>query len=292
VDQNVFLQTLLSALLQGSIYALIVIGFTLVFGVVDIVNFAHGNTVMIAMFATYVLFKGYALDPYLSIPLLLPIFFLLGVILYRAIFKRLLDTPHSTHIMVTLGLMIATDNVANFIFGGDLRGIQTSYTGVGIPMGGISLQVARAGAAGVAIVCVVAIALFLKYSDFGKAIRAAASNRLGANLCGINVSRVFTISVGLATALAALAGIVMIPYYLTSPSAGHEFLNKSFAIAVLGGMGSFSGAIMGSMIVALVEAFGGLLLNPALANAIVFGMLICVLLFKPSGLLGTSAQNH
>jgi branched-chain amino acid transport system permease protein len=276
---------------MGCIYALIAIGFTLVFGVVDIVNFSHGNIVMIAMFSTYVLFKSFSIDPYMAIPLLLPVFFLLGVVLYKGIFKRLLDTPHSTHIMVTLGLMIATDNIANYIFGADLRGIQTSYTSNGIPLfGGVSLQVARAGAAGVALVCVILIALFLKYSDFGKAIRAAAANRLGANLCGINVGRVFTISVGIATASAALAGVVMMPYYLTSPFTGHEFLNKSFAIAVVGGMGSFSGAILAAIIVGLVEAFGGLLLNPAVANAIVFGMLIMVLLFKPSGMLGRAAN--
>jgi len=283
---EVALQTLLSALLTGCIYALIAVGFTLVFGVLDIVNFAHGNVAMLAMFATYVLFHAFGLDPYVSALILAPSFFLLGLALYQGLFKKLVELPHSTHIMVTLGLMIGTDNLANFIFGADLRGVNTSYTTASVVLGDISLQVARAMAAGVAVVVVSGIALFLKYTDFGKSIRAAASNRLGAKVCGINVERVYLISVALAVAAAALAGTVMMPYYLVSPVTGHEFLNKAFAITVVGGMGSFGGALVASLIVALVEAFGGLLLSPTLANAIVFGLLILVLLFRPSGLFG------
>lgn len=288
---TVFLQTLLSGLFMGCIYALVTVGFTLVFGVLDIVNFAHGNIAMVAMFAAYVLFKSYAVDPYASLVVLTPVFLLLGMGLYRGLFNKLVGTPHSTHIMVTLGLMIGLENLANFFFGADLRGINTSYTTASVQLGEVSLQVARAGAAAVAVVMVTAIALFLKYTDFGKAIRAASSNRLGAHLCGIHVDRVYMISVGIATAAVAIAGVVMMPYYLVSPFSGHEFLNKSFAIAVVGGMGSFSGALVASLLVAMVEAFGGLVLSPAVANAIVFGLLILVLLFKPSGLLGRAAHH-
>ena len=119
---NVFLQTLLSGLLMGCVYALVTVGFTLVFGVLDIVNFAHGNIVMAAMFVTYVLYQGFRIDPYVALLIVVPLFMVLGMALHKGLFSRLLDTPHSTHIMVTLGLMIALENTTNLIFGGDLRG--------------------------------------------------------------------------------------------------------------------------------------------------------------------------
>ena len=144
---DVILQSLLSGLFMGSVYALVAIGFTLVFGVTDIVNFAHGHLVMAAMFVTYVLFKAAQLDPYLSLVLVLPLFFGVGALLYQLLIRRIVDAPHSAHMMVTLGLLIILENLANLIFGGDLRGITTGYTTSSWLMGELSVPLARAAAA-------------------------------------------------------------------------------------------------------------------------------------------------
>src|SRR5918992_1009753 len=168
IGADVIGQALLSGLFMGSVYALIAIGFTLVFGVTDIVNFAHGHVVMGAMFVTYVLFKTAHIDPYVSLLVVLPLFFGIGVLLYLVVIQRIVEAPHSAHMMVTLGLLIFLENLANLFFGGDLRGITTGYTTSAYLVGEIAVPVARAAAAGVSLLAVVALALFLRRTSLGK----------------------------------------------------------------------------------------------------------------------------
>jgi branched-chain amino acid transport system permease protein len=286
IGLDVIGQSLLSGLFMGSVYALIAIGFTLVFGVTDIVNFAHGHLVMGAMFVTYVLFKAGRIDPYLSLVIVLPLFFGLGALLYMLVIRGIVEAPHSAHMMVTLGLLIFLENLANLFFGGDLRGITTSYTTSSLVLGPVAVPLARAGAAGVSLAAVLALALFLHRTSLGKAIRAAANNREGAALVGINVGRVYLISFSLGTTAAALAGAVMVPFSLVSPFVGHEFILKAFVIAVLGGLGSVGGALAGGLLIGLVEALSSLWISASLGNAIVFAILIVVLLYRPWGIFG------
>lgn len=286
IGADVIAQALLSGLFMGSVYALIAIGFTLVFGVTDIVNFAHGHLVMVAMFVTYALFKFAAVDPYLSLIVVLPLFYLIGVALYFLVIRKIVDAPHSAHMMVTLGLLIFLENLANFFFGGDLRGITTGYTTSSVVLGEISVPLARAGAAAVSLGAVVALALFLHRTSLGKAIRASANNREGAALVGIDVTRVYRIAFALGTVAAALAGAVIVPFSLVSPFVGHEFVLKAFVIAVLGGLGSMAGALAGGLLIGFVEALSSLYISASLGNAIVFGILIAVLLYRPWGLFG------
>jgi branched-chain amino acid transport system permease protein len=271
---------------MGSVYALIAIGFTLVFGVTDIVNFAHGHIVMLAMFVTYVLFKAGSVDPYASLLVVLPLFFGIGALLYVVVIKRIVEAPHSAHMMVTLGLLIFLENLANLIFGGDLRGITTGYTTSSVIVGSVSIPLARAGAAAVSLGAVVLLALFLRRTSLGKAIRASANNREGAALVGIDVPRVYLISFSLGTAAAALAGAVIVPFSLVSPFVGHEFILKAFVIAVLGGLGSVAGALAGGLLIGFVEALSSLYISASLGNAIVFAILIGVLLYRPWGIFG------
>lgn len=278
-------QALVSGLFMGSVYALIAIGFTLVFGVTDIVNFAHGHLVMGAMFVTYLLFKGARVDPYVSLVVVVPLFFALGALIYQVVIRHIVEAPHSAHMMVTLGLLIFLENLANFFFGGDLRGVTTSYTTSSLVLGPIAVPLARAAAAGVSLVAVVLLWLFLHRTSFGKAIRAAANNRQGAHLVGINVGRVYLVSFALGTVAAGLAGAVLVPFSLVSPFVGNEFILKAFVIAVLGGLGSVGGAFIGGILIGLVEVFSSLFIAASLGNAIVFAVLIAVLLFKPSGIL-------
>jgi branched-chain amino acid transport system permease protein len=286
IGLDAILQTCLSGLFMGSVYALIAIGFTLVFGVTNIVNFAHGHLVMGAMFVTYLLFKTANVDPYVSLIVVLPLFFALGALLYAVVIQRIVEAPHSAHMMVTLGLLIFFENVANFFFGGDLRGITTTYTTSSFIVGAVSIPIARLGAAAVSLAAVVVLALFLHRTSLGTAIRASANNREGAALVGIDVGRVYLISFSLGTAAAALAGAVIVPFSLVSPFVGHEFILKAFVIAVLGGLGSVAGALVGGLLIGFVEALSSLYVSASLGNATVFAILIAVLLYRPWGIFG------
>lgn len=286
IGLDAILQTCLSGLFMGSVYALIAIGFTLVFGVTNIVNFAHGHIVMGAMFVTYLLFKTANVDPYVSLIVVLPLFFALGALLYTVVIQRIVEAPHSAHMMVTLGLLIFFENVANLFFGSDLRGITTTYTTSSFIVGDISIPVARLGAAAVSLAAVVVLALFLHRTSLGKAIRASANNREGAALVGIDVGRVYLIAFSLGTAAAALAGAVIMPFSLVSPFVGGEFILKAFVIAVLGGLGSVAGALVGGLLIGFVEALSSLYISASLGNAIVFAILIAVLLYRPWGIFG------
>jgi branched-chain amino acid transport system permease protein len=283
---DVILQAGLSGLFMGSVYALIAIGFTLVFGVTNIVNFAHGHFVMGAMFVTYLLFKALKVDPYVGLVVVLPLFFVLGSLIYRLVIQRIVEAPHSAHMMVTLGLLIFIENLANLFFGGDLRGITTTYTTSSLVLGDVSFPVARLGAAAVSLAAVVGLALVLHRTSLGKAIRAAANNPEGAALVGIDVGRVYRLAFSLGTAAAALAGAVIMPFSLVSPFVGGEFILKAFVIAVLGGLGSVAGALIGGLLIGLVEALSSLYISASLGNAIVFAILIAVLLYRPWGILG------
>jgi len=283
---DVILQAGLSGLFMGSVYALIAIGFTLVFGVTNIVNFAHGHFVMGAMFVTYLLFKALRVDPYVGLVVVLPLFFVLGSLIYRLVIQRIVEAPHSAHMMVTLGLLIFIENLANLFFGGDLRGITTTYTTSSLVLGDVSFPVARMGAAAVSLAAVVGLALVLHRTSLGKAIRAAANNPEGAALVGIDVGRVYRVAFSLGTAAAALAGAVIMPFSLVSPFVGGEFILKAFVIAVLGGLGSVAGALIGGLLIGLVEALSSLYISASLGNAIVFAILIAVLLYRPWGILG------
>ena len=283
---DAIVQTCLSGLFMGSVYALIGIGFTLVFGVTDIVNFAHGHLVMGAMFITYLLFKVAGVDPYVSLVAVVPLFFAVGALLYKLVIERIVEAPHSAHMMVTLGLLIFFENVANFFFGGDLRGITTKYTTASFVVADVSLPIARVGAAAVSLAAVIVLAFFLHRTSLGKAIRASANNREGAALVGIDVRRVYLLSFSIGTAAAALAGAVIMPFSLVSPFVGHEFILKAFVIAVLGGLGSVAGALVGGLLIGFVEALSSLYISASLGNAIVFAILIAVLLYRPWGIFG------
>ena len=290
IGTDVVLQVILSGLLTGCVYALIAIGFTLVFGVTEIVNFAHGHLVMVAMFAGYVLFRFAGMDPFVSLLVVLPAFFLLGMALYWLVIDRIVEAPHFAHMMVTLGVLIFLENLMNFFFGGDLRGVTTSYTTASLPLGGVAVPVARAAAAGTSLLAVAVLALFLRLSRYGRAIRAAANNRMAAQLVGIDVRRVYMVSFAIGTAVVALAGVVMLPFSLVSPFVGDEFMLKAFVIAIVGGLGSVTGALAGGVLIGLVEALTGLFLVASLGNAIVFGILILVLFIRPAGLLRRAGE--
>ncbi|WP_335490756.1 branched-chain amino acid ABC transporter permease [Bacillus sp. JJ1773] len=288
---DVFIQALISGLSNGIVYALIAIGFTLVFGVMDIVNFSHGHKVMLSMFISYFLYQTFKLDPFLSLAVTIPALFIIGFVLYKLIIRHLVGKPHSTHIITTIALFIILENLMNLIFGGDLRGITTSYSTASIGLGTVAIGVAPLLAASVTLIVVISLYLFLQKSDFGKAIRACSQNLRGAQISGINTKKVYIIAFAISAALAGLAGTVMIPFKMVDPFVGHEFLSKSFAIVVLGGLGSISGAFIGAILIGIIQSLSTVLISASMANAITFALIIAVIIIKPTGLISSAKEG-
>jgi branched-chain amino acid transport system permease protein len=282
----VTLNAIINVLLYGSIWGIIALGFTLVFGVMDFVNFAQGFFVIVPAFFSYFLFVSWGIDPYLSLLLIMPLSFGLGLLVYKYVGVRLLDEPHSAHIVVTLGLCFFIENLLLLLAGGDLRNAVTSYTSDTIQWGWMMMSYPRFWASAVAWICVFLLFLFLKYTDTGRSMRAAADNREGARIVGIHVDRVYLVAFGVSILIAGIAGAVIIPFYLISPFTGMDFLGKAFAAVIIGGLGSIPGAMIGGLMIGVVESIAGVFFRASLGNAVTFFIMILVLIFKPNGLFG------
>lgn len=283
---DTLLQAIVSGLLMGAAYAFVSVGFTIVFGVMNIVNFAHGHIIMVAMFAAYVLFQAFGLDPYVAAPLLFVVFFGIGALFYRGVLDPIMEASPAAQLLITLGLLIALENGANMIFGGDLRSVSTPLAAGSVAIGPMVLPRARLLAAVISLALIAALWAALRFTRFGAEIRAAADDRLGALLIGIPIRRVFMRAVALATATAAVAGAIVLPFYLLSPFVGYDFMLKAFVISIIGGLGSLPGALIAGLLVGVIEAVSGLYLDSSLGTALVFSLLIVTLLIRPSGLFG------
>lgn len=273
---------------MGAAYALMAIGFTIVSGVMNIVNFAHGHIVMAAMFVSWCLNVYLGVDPYWAALLIFPVFIVVGAVLYRAVVAPIVEATHAAQMVATIALLIIIENGANLFFGGDLRSVTLSYGTRSLEVAGIALPVTRLAAAGASLAAVAALWAFLKFTRFGAEIRAAADNQLGAALVGIAIRRVFLRAFALATAAAAFAGALLIPFYLVNPFVGYDFMLKSFVIAIIGGLGSLPGALVAGLLVGFIEAAGNFFLTASLGTALVFALLVLFLLVRPSGLFGTA----
>jgi len=280
-------QVAASGLLMGLAYALVAVGFTIVFGVMNFVNFAHGHIAMAAMFASFALNRYLGLDPYIAALCLFPIFLVVGALLYRTAIAPAVGTSPAAQMLVTLGLLIVIENSANLIFGGDLRSVRSPIGESSLHLGDLVLPISRVLAATGSLIAIAALWAFLRFTRFGKEIRAAASNELGARLVGIPIQRVFMQAFALATAMAAFAGAMLVPFYLINPFIGYDFMLKAFVIAIIGGLGSLPGAVLAGLIIGVVEAFGDFYLTASYATALVFGLLMLVLLLRPAGLMGS-----
>jgi len=283
---TVTLNAVITGLIYGSIWGIIALGFTLVFGVMNFVNFAHGSFVLLPSYLSFILFVSWGIDPYISLILIIPLSFILGLFVYKYLGDRIIDEPHSVHIIVTLGLCFFIENAILLLAGGDIRSAVTSYTSSTFKIESIIISYSRFWASLVSWLCVVLLFIFLKYTDFGVMIRAAADNKEGAKIVGIFVDRVYLIAFGLSTLIAGIAGAIIIPFYLISPFSGMDLLTKAFCAVVIGGLGSIPGAIIGGLIIGVVECVAGVFFKASLGNALTFFIMILVLIFKPNGLFG------
>jgi branched-chain amino acid transport system permease protein len=276
----------INGLLIGGIYTLVASGLTLIYGVLHIITFAHGSMLMLAMFGVYYLLMKLGIDPYMSLIIMVPAMYLLGYLLYKLLIGRLAQGKDENILLITLGLSILIENLALMFFKGDTRTISVSYSDTMVELGPTLVSLPKIISFGAAMALCVALGLFIQRTDTGKAIRAVAKERVGARLVGIDVERIFAISFGIGLATLGAAACLLMPIFYVSPTTGHVFVMVAFTVVVLGGMGSFLGAVIGGLIVGLTESFGGLFLGESLGQIGISLIFILILLFRPSGLFG------
>jgi branched-chain amino acid transport system permease protein len=284
---------IVNGIVLGGLYGAIAIGLSLIFGVMRVINFAHGSFLMIGLFLPYWLWRLWGFTPYLSILVTAPVLFLLGYLIQATIiaplFKReraMVLEPLSV-LMLTAGVGLILDNVAFMGFGPDFRGITMDFASRALWIGGVlNLNYTRLLAFLASLAITAALSLFLVRTDLGRAIRSTAQNRDAAALCGINVPRIYNVTFGLGCAVLGVVGCFMIPFYLVSPSVGLAFGIRSFITVVLGGIGSIPGCILGGLILGVVESVAAQFVTATSASIFSFVIFVLVLFFRPTGLLG------
>ena len=277
-------QVVVSGILSGALYAMVALGLALIFGVMRVINVAHGPLLMLGAYATYFLYATFGVNPYLTLPITMALLFVLGMLLQRTLVHRVVDAPELSSLLLTFGISIALVNVAQLLFTSDLRAIEY-LTGSWL-VGPVALSKSRVVAFAVAAALTAGAFLFLRSTRLGKAIRATSQSREVAMVCGIDVRRIHLITFGLAAALAAAGGTLISVIVAIQPEMGQIWTFKSFLVIVLGGAGNYPGALLGGMLLGLIEQLASLVLTTQLSEAVAYVLLVVVLLVRPSGLLG------
>jgi len=280
------IQLIINGLLIGGIYALISIGLTLIFGVLEIINFAHGEFLMLSMYACYWLFQLYGIDPYVSLLIIVPLFFVIGMATQRVVIQPILNAPPLNQIFATVGLSMVMVNTALVLWKADYRTVKTAYSSLTLKTGGLMISFPRLSAFILALGLIAALLVFLKKTYTGKSIRALAQQRRAAMLMGINVYRTYQLAFGIGIATVGAAGAMLIPVYYAFPTVGTLFVLIAFVVVILGGYNSLIGSLLGGLIIGIVESFSGFFLSPHLKEAVYFAIFILILLFRPTGLFG------
>jgi branched-chain amino acid transport system permease protein len=279
-------QAVINGLLIGGIYALVSIGVTLIFGVVKIVNFAQGEFMMIGMYISFFLGNRFGIDPLVSLAFSMPALFLIGVVVQHFLIRRVLGLGDMPQIFLTFALSLLLMNVALLLFTADYRTLHTPYSDASIHLGPLYVAVAKLIAFAVAMLLSGTLWVFLRTTDLGKAMRAAAQNRDVAMLMGINPDRVFCVAVGVALALAGAAGSLLMPFYPAYPLVGQVFVLMAFVAVILGTLGNVIGALVASLMMGIAESLGIQFVGADSGLIVVFLMLLLTLAFRPNGLFG------
>ncbi|HSB73503.1 MAG TPA: branched-chain amino acid ABC transporter permease [Candidatus Methylomirabilis sp.] len=281
-------QVIVSGLLAGALYSMVALGLALIFGVMRVINIAHGTFLMLGAYTTFWWFHLLQVNPYLSLLASMPLMFLLGVLLQRTMVSRVVDAPELSSLLLTFGISLALVNLTQLLFSSDLRSVE--YLTGAFLVGPFALSKSRL----ISFVFAVSITLlafwFLQKTKLGKAIRATSQSSEVAMVCGINVERIHLYAFGIASALAAAGGSLVAVMIAIQPEMGQVFTLKSFLVIVLGGAGNYPGALVGGMLLGLVEQLSSLFLTTQLSEAVAYVLLVLVLLLRPSGLLGGRAR--
>jgi branched-chain amino acid transport system permease protein len=289
ISPTILIPAVLNGLMMGAVYAMVALGLTLIYGVLHIINFAHGALLTAAMFAAYFAYSVIGLDPYAAAVVLTPLFFGLGYVLQRFVIGPASHGEERNVLLVTLGLAVVIENGLLYAFRADTRTLNLDYAFNVVDLGVAFIPVPRVIAFLVVLVLALILAAVLSLTDTGKAIRAVAKEKLGAELTGIDVAHIYAVTFGLGTACLAIAACLLIPTYYVNPHAGNAFVLIAFTVVVLGGMGSVVGALVGGLFIGVVESLSGLYLGESLGQIGIFVIFILVLLLRPSGLFGERA---
>jgi branched-chain amino acid transport system permease protein len=283
---SLVLPSILNGLTTGAVYALIALGLTLIYGVLHIINFAHGSLLMLALYTAFFAKTLLGIDPYAALPGVVLLFFALGYLLQRFVIDWASHGRDQNILLVTLGLALVIDKAALFLWTSTTRTVDVPYAFEVVDLGLALIPLPRVIAFGAALVLAGLLWLLITYTDLGKAIRAVAREKEGARLVGIRVPHVYAMSFGIGTACVAAAACLLLPTFYVTPQVGYAFVLVAFTTVVLGGMGSFLGALVGGLLLGVVEALCGLFLGESLGQIGIFALFILVLLFRPTGLFG------
>jgi branched-chain amino acid transport system permease protein len=276
----------ISGLLTGLVYGLMALGLSVIFGVVRVVNFAHGEMMTVAMYAAVLLFGAFKLDPILAALPVAALFFVIGYALQAGLINPFITRPEHSQFILLVALATIITNVMLMVFGPDAHSVQTDYQLDSWALGQIIVDKARVFAALSALATTAGLFAFFRFSRTGTAIRACADNHLGALIVGLNVKHLYALTFGVGAACVAVAGCMMTLLVEVAPSVGPSYTLLGFVIVIVGGLGSMPGALLGGVLIGVSEALAGLFIDPSAKSMFSFGLLIVVLLFRPQGLLG------
>jgi branched-chain amino acid transport system permease protein len=288
-DLAIVVPSVLNGVTTGAVYALIALGLTLIYGVLHIINFAHGASLMLALYGVYLLKQHLGIDPYMALPVMVAGMFVLGYVLQRVVINRASHGKDENILLVTLGISIVMENLALLAFQSDTRTIDTAYTLSTVQIGPAFIALPKLIAFGGALVVSALLLFMINRTDLGRAIRAVSKEKQGARLMGIDVDHIYAMSFGIGLACLGAAACFLLPAYYVNPQVGNGFVLVAFTIVVFGGMGSFGGALLGGLVIGVVESLGGLFLGESLGQIGIFLIFIGVLLFRPQGLFGAKA---
>src|SRR6201996_5215771 len=288
---DVYLNVVVAGILTGLVYGLMALGLSVIFGVVRVVNFAHGEMMSIAMYLAVVLFASFGLDPLLMLVPIAAVMFGFGYLLQAGLINPFITRPEHSQFLLVVALAIIIVNVLLIVFGPDARTVQTSYAYDSFALGPVLVDASKAYAGGAAIAFAAALFAFFRFSRVGTAIRACADNYTGALVIGLNVKRLYALTFALGAACVGAAGCMMTLIVDVTPIIGPTYTLLAFVIVITGGLGSMPGALVGGLLIGLTEALSGLLFTPSAKSMFAFAILVAVLLFRPQGILGKRATR-
>ncbi len=287
---DIYLNVAVSGLLTGLVYGLMALGLSVIFGVVRVVNFAHGEMMTIAMYLAIVAFQAFKLDPLVMMVPIAGVLFALGYVMQAGLINPFVDRPEHSQFMLLVAVAIIMVNVLLLIFGPDARSVQTPYAFDSFALGRIIVDATKVYAGLAAIIVAAALFAFFRFSETGKAIRACADNYTGALVVGLNVKRLYALTFGLGAACVGAAGSMLVLIIDVTPPLGPAYTLLAFVIVITGGLGSMPGALLGGVLIGVTEALAGLLFTPSAKSMFAFAILALVLLFRPQGILGKRAS--
>jgi branched-chain amino acid transport system permease protein len=289
VPAEIYLNVAVGGLLTGLVYGLMALGLSVIFGVVRVVNFAHGEMMTIAMYLAIVLFAAFKLDPLVMMVPIAAVLFALGYVMQAGLINPFINRPEHSQFILLVAVALIVVNLLLIIFGPDAQSVQTSYSFDSLAFGPLIVDATKAYAAAAAIVVAAALFAFFRFTRIGTSIRACADNYAGALVVGLDVKRLYALTFGLGTACVGAAGAMLVLFIDVTPALGPVYTLLAFVIVITGGLGSMPGALLGGVLIGLTEALAGLFFTPSAKSMFAFGILVLVLLFRPQGLLGKRA---